>query len=54
MDGDLSVAGYAQVALATGAPPAADCDEAVETGRMKLDSAAGLLYLCADSGWISK
>ncbi|MCP4201729.1 MAG: hypothetical protein GY769_07320 [bacterium] len=54
VDGDVSVSGYAELALTSGAPLAADCDEGSERGRMKVDNAAGLLYICADSGWVSK
>ena len=50
----LQVSGYTQLDLTTGAPPAADCDQATERGRMKVDSGAGLLYVCADSGWVAK
>ena len=47
--------GYVQLDLTGGgAPPSADCDEAAERGRMKVDSGAGLLYVCVDSGWVSK
>ncbi len=50
----LHVNGYIQLALTDGMPPAGDCDEAAESGRMIIDSGAGLLYLCADTGWIAK
>ena len=50
----LQVSGYTQLDLTAGAPPSSDCDEAVERGRMKVDSVAGLLYVCVDSGWIAK
>ena len=50
----LHVSGYTQLDLTAGAPPAADCDDASERGRMKVDSAAGLLYVCVDSGWVGK
>jgi len=46
--------GYLQLSLTPGAPPAADCDAPAERGRMKIDSAAGVLYICADAGWIPK
>jgi hypothetical protein len=46
--------GYAQLALTSGAPPANDCDDSSERGRMKVDSAAGSLYICVDSGWVAK
>ena len=50
----LHVSGYMQLDLTAGAPPAADCDEASERGRMKVDSGAGMLYVCVDSGWVAK
>ena len=47
-DGDVIASGYSQLGLTTGAPPAADCDEASEHGRMKVDADVGvsLLYVC--------
>jgi hypothetical protein len=50
----LHVNGYIQLALTTGEPPATDCDEAIERGRMKIDSAGGGLYICVDTGWVAK
>jgi len=50
----LHVNGYIQLDTATVAPPAVDCDEATERGRMKVDSASGSLYVCVDTGWIAK
>lgn len=50
----LQVAGYVQLALTDMQPPATDCDEDTERGRMKVDSANALLYICADEGWIAK
>ena len=50
----LQVNGYTQLDLTTGAPPAADCDEVSERGRMKVDSGAALLWVCVDSGWVAK
>jgi hypothetical protein len=50
----LQVTGYTQLALTSGAPPAADCDTAEERGRMKVDNVNGLLYICVDSGWVAK
>lgn len=50
----LQVNGYVQLALTSGAPPATDCDAAAERGRMKVDNVAGVLYICADSGWVAK
>ncbi|MBV7327832.1 hypothetical protein KFU94_06145 [Chloroflexi bacterium TSY] len=49
----LQVNGYTQLALTSGAPPSIDCNNATR-GRMKVDSAAGLLYVCMDSGWVGK
>jgi hypothetical protein len=50
----LQVNGYTQLALTSGEPPSGDCDEASELGRMKVDNSAGVLYVCVDSGWVSK
>ena len=50
----LQVNGYIQLALTSGIPPSADCDDASERGRMKVDNATGLLYICVDSGWVAK
>jgi hypothetical protein len=50
----LQVDGYVQLALTSGSPPSSDCDEVSERGRMKIDNSAGLLFICADSGWITK
>ena len=50
----LQVTGYAQLDLTSGAPPVGDCDAATERGRMKVDNTAGLLYICMNSGWVSK
>jgi hypothetical protein len=50
----LQVVGYAQLDLTSGTPPAADCDEASERGRMKVDSAGAALYVCVDAGWVAK
>ena len=48
----LQVRGYTQLDLTPGMPPAGDCDEATERGRMKVDSAAGMIYVCVNSGWV--
>lgn len=53
-DGNLAVSGYVQLALTNGAPTSGDCDAAAERGRMKLDNATGLLWVCTNSGWASK
>jgi hypothetical protein len=51
----LEVDGYIQLDTVTGAPPAADCNEASEEGRMKFDPGSDLLYICSGaSGWVSK
>ena len=49
----LQVNGYVQLALTSGAPPAADCDEATEQGRMKVDGTNNKLYICTSTGWKS-
>ena len=51
---EVQINGYTKLDLTAGAPPAADCDAALERGRMKVDNVAGLLYICVDSGWVSK
>ncbi len=50
----LQVAGYIQLDLTSGAPSGTDCDAATERGRMKVDNVAGLLYICMNSGWVSR
>jgi len=50
----LQVDGYIQLDTLTSAPPAADCDEASERGRMKVDIVNDLLFICTNSGWIAK
>ena len=50
----LQVSGYLQLGTTAGAPPAADCDAANERGRMLTDPADGRLWVCANSGWVSK
>ena len=50
----LQVVGYAQIDLTSGAPSSTDCDASNERGRMVVDSAAGVLYVCVDSGWRAK
>ena len=47
--GDLNVAGYLQLDTVSSAPAAADCDEASEAGRMKVDPSSELLYICVTS-----
>lgn len=50
----LQIVGYAQLDLVSGAPAAADCNAAPERGRMIVDNAGGMLYVCMDSGWVAK
>ena len=50
----LQVNGYIQLDTINAIPPAADCDEASERGRMKLDIVNNLCYFCTNSGWIAK
>ena len=45
---------YLQLDTLTVAPPAADCDQASERGRMKVDVANSRLYICTNSGWVTK
>jgi hypothetical protein len=49
----LQVNGYVQLALTSGAPPAADCDAEAEYGRMKVDATGNKLYICTSTGWKS-
>ena len=53
INGDLSVIGYVQLDLTTDFPPAADCDDPSEYGRMKVDEVNESLYICVVSGWKS-
>jgi hypothetical protein len=51
----LQVDGYIQLALTSGAPPDADCNEESEEGRMKFNPILDVLYICSgESGWVSK
>jgi hypothetical protein len=50
----LQAAGYVQLDTLVAAPPAADCDEVSERGRMKVDVVNDLLYICTNSGWVAK
>lgn len=52
----LQVDGYTQLALTDGTPPATDCDDPLEHGRMKIDATEGSesLYICVVSGWVAK
>jgi len=47
----LQVNGYVQLALTDGAPPAADCDEPSEYGRMLIDPYKSCMYICVADGW---
>ena len=53
-EGELSVGGYIKLGISLGPPPATDCDEVSELGRMKVDSVNNVIYICVTSGWISK
>jgi len=47
--------GYIQLATTSGNTPSnSDCDEDTEYGRMKVDEVNDLLYICTQSGWVSK
>ena len=37
----------------TAAPPATDCNEAMEYGQMKVDATNNRLYVCTATGWKS-
>jgi len=55
----LQVNGYVQLDLTSGTPPAADCDQTSEMGRMKVDSSGGgSLFVCTiigtGIGWVAK
>ncbi len=57
VQGDLQVVGnYIQFPTITGSdPPAADCDEASEAGRIVVRTDTATLYICVGtSGWVSK
>ena len=44
-------AGYARLPVTPSVPPAADCNEAAEAGRMKFETAVDVLYLCNGASW---
>jgi hypothetical protein len=46
-------AGYARLPVVAAAPPAADCNEAGEAGRMTFDSSGGTVYVCDGSAWVT-
>ena len=50
----LQVSGYTQLDLTAGSPPAIDCNEASEAGRMKVDPDTDTLWVCMTSGWVAK
>jgi len=45
---------YLQLDTLQSAPPAIDCDESTELGRAKVDVEHNVLYICTNSGWITK
>ncbi len=45
---------YLQLDTLQSAPPATDCDESAELGRAKVDVEHNVLYICTNSGWITK
>jgi len=54
VDAGLSTAGYLQIARTIGPPLSADCDASGETGYVKYDPGAKILYICRGvSGWTS-
>lgn len=48
----MQVASYAQLTPVS-VPPASDCDQSAERGRMQVH-AAGVLFICTDFGWLIK
>jgi hypothetical protein len=54
--GDLVVSnGYLNLPTISGSdPPSGDCNENWEEGRMIVRTDTGELFICADSGWVSK
>jgi hypothetical protein len=51
--GELVVTGYTQLGTTSGAPPSTDCNSA-SYGRMKVDPAGNVLWICMASGWSPK
>lgn len=45
---------YVKIGVTDQEPPAADCSEDAHRGRMIVDAAADLLYVCTDVGWSGK
>lgn len=47
--------GYIKLDVTSGnLPPSEDCNDGKHNGRMVLDNVNGILYLCTESGWITK
>jgi hypothetical protein len=53
VDNEDSGSAFLQIDSVTKAPAADNCNAADEVGRMIIDSANDLLYVCDDSGWQS-
>lgn len=47
----LQVEGYLQLDTLDGPPPPADCSDPAEHGRMKVDVANNVLYICTEWSW---
>ncbi len=47
-------AGYFELPTSDGIPPASDCDQPAEVGRMTMDSFSAALYVCSARGWVRK
>jgi len=45
---------YVQLSTVSGMPPAQDCKNAVDYGRMSVDPQSGTLWICVASGWEAK
>ena len=43
--------GYLKLSTSVGIPPSIDCDQAGEVGRMKVDGANPIVYVCTAVGW---
>jgi hypothetical protein len=48
----IQVGSYAQLTPVS-APPAGDCDQSTERGRLQVH-ASGVLFICTDFGWLTK
>lgn len=53
VSGNVKANGFVQLELTTGMPSIA-CANATHRGRMVVDSKVSLLWICMDSGWVSK